>query len=65
MTSQDRDFARKIHKKAELNFIEVFVNTPLSECEKRDVKGLYKKARSGEIKGEYLVEHYIHCVLSL
>ncbi len=32
------------------NFIEVFVNTPLEICEKRDVKGLYKKARAGEIK---------------
>ena len=32
------------------NFIEIYVNTSLSECERRDVKGLYKKARSGEIK---------------
>jgi adenylylsulfate kinase len=32
------------------NFVEVFVNTSLEECEKRDVKGLYKKARKGEIK---------------
>lgn len=32
------------------DFIEVFVNAPLEICEKRDVKGLYKKARSGEIK---------------
>ena len=32
------------------NFIEIFVNTSLDECERRDVKGLYKKARSGEIK---------------
>jgi len=32
------------------NFVEIFVNTSLEECEKRDVKGLYKKARSGEIK---------------
>ncbi len=31
------------------NFMEVYVNCPLAECEKRDVKGLYKKARSGEI----------------
>lgn len=31
------------------NFVEVFVNTSLEECEKRDVKGLYKKARAGEI----------------
>ena len=32
------------------DFIEVFVNTPLEVCEKRDVKGLYAKARKGEIK---------------
>ena len=32
------------------NFIEVYVNTSLEECERRDVKGLYKKARAGEIK---------------
>lgn len=31
--------------------VEVFINTPLEECEKRDVKGLYQKARAGEIKG--------------
>lgn len=35
----------------EKDFIEIFVNTPLEICEQRDVKGLYKKARSGEIKG--------------
>ena len=32
------------------NFFEVYVSTPLEECERRDVKGLYKKARNGEIK---------------
>ncbi len=32
------------------NFVEIFVNAPLNVCEDRDVKGLYKKARSGEIK---------------
>jgi len=32
------------------DFVEVFVNTPLEECERRDVKGLYAKARAGEIK---------------
>lgn len=32
------------------NFVEVFVNAPLSICEERDVKGLYKRARAGEIK---------------
>ena len=33
------------------DFIEVYINTPIEICEKRDVKGLYKKARNGEIKG--------------
>jgi adenylylsulfate kinase len=33
------------------DFVEVFVNAPLATCESRDVKGLYKKARAGEIKG--------------
>lgn len=32
------------------NYVEVFVNTPLDVCEQRDVKGLYKKARTGELK---------------
>tara|TARA_R110000823_G_scaffold315579_1_gene448272 strand:- start:48829 stop:49428 length:600 start_codon:yes stop_codon:yes gene_type:complete len=32
------------------NFVEVFVNTPIEECERRDVKGLYAKARAGEIQ---------------
>ena len=32
-------------------FIEVFVDTPIEVCEQRDPKGLYKKARAGEIKG--------------
>ena len=32
-------------------YIQIFVSTPLSECEKRDVKGLYAKARAGELKG--------------
>jgi adenylylsulfate kinase len=33
-----------------VNFVEVYVNAPLEVCEQRDVKGLYKKARAGEIK---------------
>ena len=45
---KDREMIRKIIG-AE-NFFEVFVNTSLEECERRDVKGLYKKARAGEIK---------------
>lgn len=47
----DRDQARKIHADAELAFLEVFVDCSLEEAEKRDPKGLYKKARAGEIKG--------------
>ena len=34
----------------EENFVEIFINTSFEECEKRDVKGLYAKARAGEIK---------------
>lgn len=45
---EDREMIRQIIGKE--NFIEVFVNTSLEECERRDVKGLYKKARAGEIK---------------
>jgi adenylylsulfate kinase len=45
---KDRALVKKIV--GENNFIEIFVNTSLEECEQRDVKGLYKKARSGEIK---------------
>ncbi len=44
----DRTFVKEII--GEKDFLEVFVNTPLEICEKRDVKGLYKKARAGEIK---------------
>lgn len=46
-----RDFARALHGAADLQFIEVFVDTPLEECERRDPKGLYAKARAGEITG--------------
>lgn len=44
----DRLAVRNLVKKDE--FIEVYMNTPLEVCEQRDVKGLYKKARSGEIR---------------
>lgn len=43
---QDRQHAKQIIGDA---YIEIFVSTPLAECEKRDVKGLYQKARAGEI----------------
>lgn len=44
--AQDRDLARTIIGD---DFVEIYVSTPLEECERRDVKGLYKKARAGEI----------------
>ena len=47
----DRDRARAAHDAAGLLFVEVFVDTPIEECERRDPKGLYAKARAGEIKG--------------
>lgn len=45
---ENRQVVRDMLKDGE--FIEVFIDTPISECEKRDPKGLYKKARAGEIK---------------
>ena len=47
-TRETRKIVRDIT--GEENFIEVFVSTPIEVCEKRDVKGLYAKARSGEVK---------------
>ncbi|KAB0402786.1 hypothetical protein E2I00_005148 [Balaenoptera physalus] len=49
--AKDRENARKIHESAGLPFFEIFVDAPLNICESRDVKGLYKRARAGEIKG--------------
>ena len=46
---EDRDIAREII--GNKDFIEVFISADLSVCEERDPKGLYKKARAGEIKG--------------
>ncbi len=46
-----RDHARALHAAAGLPFVEVFVDTPIEVCEQRDPKGLYAKARAGEIKG--------------
>ena len=47
----DRDQARAAHAESEIPFFEIYVACPLEEAEKRDPKGLYKKARAGEIKG--------------
>lgn len=49
----DRALARSIHDLAKIPFVEVFVDAPLEEVEKRDPKGLYKKARAGIIKGGF------------
>lgn len=46
----DRDLVRKIHADSGLPFIEIYVQVPIETCEQRDPKGLYKKARAGEIK---------------
>lgn len=59
----DRDFARELHAKHNppLPFIEVFVDASIEECEKRDPKGLYKKAKAGEIKGtSYVLTIRVH-----
>jgi adenylylsulfate kinase len=47
-TNEMRNMAREII--GDQDFLEVFINTPLEVCEQRDPKGLYKKARAGEIK---------------
>ena len=46
----DRDMVRALHEEAGMIFLEVFVDVPLAVAEARDPKGLYKKARAGEIK---------------
>jgi bifunctional enzyme CysN/CysC len=46
---EHRDLARSVHTDAGIEFLEVFVDTPLEDCERRDPKGLYAKARRGEI----------------
>ena len=50
---QDRDRVRETVAAtgSDVDFVEVFVDTPIEICEQRDPKGLYKKARAGEIKG--------------
>jgi adenylyl-sulfate kinase len=47
----DRAAARAAHERRRLPFLEVHVATPLEECERRDPKGLYKRARAGELPG--------------
>jgi adenylyl-sulfate kinase len=48
--AKDRQFGRSIHQESNIPFYECFINSSLDVCESRDVKGLYKKARAGEIK---------------
>jgi adenylylsulfate kinase len=48
---KDRDTVRALHEAGQMPFIEVHVNTPIDTCEQRDPKGLYKKARAGQLKG--------------
>ena len=50
----DRALVRELHEMSSLAFVEVFVDAPLEVVEERDPKGLYKKARTGEIKGTSL-----------
>jgi bifunctional enzyme CysN/CysC len=47
--AEHRAMARKVHDDAGFGFFEVFCDTPIEECERRDAKGLYAKARAGEI----------------
>jgi bifunctional enzyme CysN/CysC len=47
----DRAGARRLHRAAGLTFLEVHVDTPVEECERRDPKGLYARARAGELPG--------------
>jgi adenylyl-sulfate kinase len=47
--SRDREQAGTVHEAADLVFMEVFVDTPLALCEQRDPKGLYARARAGEL----------------
>jgi bifunctional enzyme CysN/CysC len=47
----DRKLARELHDAAGLDFHEVFVSTPVEECERRDPKGLYARARAGKLPG--------------
>jgi adenylyl-sulfate kinase len=49
--ASDREAARRLHASLGLPFVEVFVDTPLEECARRDPKGLYARARAGELRG--------------
>ena len=48
---EDRRLIRRLHEVAKLPFVEIFVDTSLEECERRDPKGLYARARAGQLPG--------------
>ena len=47
---KDREAVRALHEAGQVPFLEIHANTPIETCEQRDPKGLYKKARAGELK---------------
>ena len=49
--ARDREQAASLHGEVDLPFVEVFVDTPLALCEERDPKGLYARARAGDLAG--------------
>jgi adenylyl-sulfate kinase len=49
--ASDRAIARRLHEDIGIRFLEVFVNTPVAECARRDPKGLYARALAGELSG--------------
>jgi adenylylsulfate kinase len=61
----DRELARELHQNSSLPFLEVFVDAPLEVVEARDPKGLYKKARKGEIKGLFASSSASLCLNSV
>ena len=48
---EDRRLIRALHQEARLAYVEIFVDTSLEECERRDPKGLYARARAGQLPG--------------
>jgi bifunctional enzyme CysN/CysC len=49
--AEGRAYARELHGKAGVPFVEVYMDTPLAVCEQRDPKGLYARARTGALHG--------------
>jgi bifunctional enzyme CysN/CysC len=50
-SADDRAQARELHEQADLEFVEAWVDTPIEECERRDRRGLYARARAGDLPG--------------